>query len=180
MAWKRKPRIGFKYDFLTTIEFIGVEKTHSVYICECVCGNTTTAKYIGKKLSKKSCGCRKYFRRFKRQKTQEKELNIYSTIYNRYRREAVERGYKFDLNYKLFVTLVQRNCFYCETPPSNKQQYNNRLEVLYNGIDRVDNSVGYLETNCVPCCSVCNSHKKSVTPTIIQKAYEFLWKKQIN
>lgn len=32
----------------------------------------------------------------------------------------------------------------------------------YNGLDRIDNSVGYTEDNCVPCCAVCNRAKNSM------------------
>jgi hypothetical protein len=33
--------------------------------------------------------------------------------------------------------------------------------VLYNGIDRVDPEIGYIESNCVSCCTVCNLMKKA-------------------
>lgn len=42
------------------------------------------------------------------------------------------------------------NCYYCGDPPS--------FENL-NGIDRVDNSMGYIEGNIVPCCTTCNMRK---------------------
>jgi hypothetical protein len=49
------------------------------------------------------------------------------------------------------------------------------IVIEYNGIDRVDNEKGYLVENCVPCCFTCNSLKKSVTKSIIEKAYKFLF-----
>jgi hypothetical protein len=33
---------------------------------------------------------------------------------------------------------------------------------VYNGIDRIDNSIGYLEPNCSPCCGMCNYAKKHI------------------
>lgn len=32
-------------------------------------------------------------------------------------------------------------------------------DYVYNGVDRLDNAVGYLPGNCVPCCKFCNLAK---------------------
>lgn len=42
--------------------------------------------------------------------------------------------------------LFQMPCHYCGAAPLN-------------GIDRVDNNLGYMTTNCVPCCTPCNLSK---------------------
>lgn len=34
---------------------------------------------------------------------------------------------------------------------------------VYNGIDRVNNDIGYLIENCVSCCKVCNFMKRSMS-----------------
>jgi hypothetical protein len=34
---------------------------------------------------------------------------------------------------------------------------------LYNGIDRVDNTLGYSKENCVSCCKICNYMKQVLT-----------------
>ena len=31
--------------------------------------------------------------------------------------------------------------------------------IMYNGIDRKDNNIGYIVSNCLPCCSWCNKAK---------------------
>ena len=36
--------------------------------------------------------------------------------------------------------------------------------VKRNGIDRMDNSVGYILSNCAPCCEICNYMKQSLDP----------------
>lgn len=33
----------------------------------------------------------------------------------------------------------------------------------YNGIDRVDNLKGYTRNNCIPCCSICNQSKHTMS-----------------
>lgn len=34
-----------------------------------------------------------------------------------------------------------------------------KYEVSMNGVDRADPSLGYIPTNCVPCCAMCNMMK---------------------
>lgn len=46
--------------------------------------------------------------------------------------------------------MVRADCWYCGSPP----------KIEFNGIDRKDNTSGYTEGNCVPCCSTCNYMKK--------------------
>ena len=33
-----------------------------------------------------------------------------------------------------------------------------------NGIDRIDSTLGYTSANTVPCCSLCNSMKSTLSP----------------
>jgi len=48
--------------------------------------------------------------------------------------------------------------------------------LIYNGIDRVDNAIGYLTDNCVACCKVCNRAKLQMSKNEffdhIKKIYE--------
>jgi len=36
-----------------------------------------------------------------------------------------------------------------------------RVNILYSGVDRVDNNQGYVLRNCVPCCKWCNLAKNN-------------------
>ncbi len=52
------------------------------------------------------------------------------------------------------------NCNYCGDPPSCTMYNRNKSDFyIYNGIDRVDNNVGYVLDNAVSCCKVCNRAK---------------------
>ena len=51
-----------------------------------------------------------------------------------------------------FNFLSKNNCYYCGKPGPN-------------GIDRVDNSKGYVTGNCVPCCKHCNYVKGALSVT---------------
>lgn len=64
-----------------------------------------------------------------------------------YRGNAKRRGITFDLTQKQFLSLWEQPCAYCGG------------EVHKIGIDRVNNSVGYIISNVVSCCPQCNRLK---------------------
>lgn len=168
-------RIGLVYNYWTILERTGKHRTNKVYLCKCICGIEKEVKFCGMKLQSKSCGCKKYEKRYKRPKGLKNKLKGLSNIFTRYIRESKERNINFELNEEVFLELIKSNCYYCEIQPSNKSIYNS-YECIYNGIDRVDNSKGYIKENCVPCCKPCNIAKRAATPEIIYKAYHFLFK----
>lgn len=79
--------------------------------------------------------------------------------YKKYIREAGKRGLLFDLTPEEFFTLIAGRCKYCERTPE---------EANGMGIDRVDNSVGYIKSNCVSCCEADNRAK------LIQTVKEYI------
>lgn len=76
------------------------------------------------------------------------------SLFNRYKYSAKSRGYDFDLSTDSFRRLIYSNCYFCGIEP--KQIHN---EILYNGIDRLNNEKGYERENCLACCKVCNRGK---------------------
>lgn len=70
---------------------------------------------------------------------------------------ANKRGYVFELSVDEVSLLCQQLCSYCGKEPS--QVLSSFPNFKYNGVDRVDNSLGYVEGNCVPCCKLCNRMK---------------------
>lgn len=66
-------------------------------------------------------------------------------------------GYIFELSVEEVSLLCQQLCSYCGKEPS--QVLSSFPNFKYNGIDRVDNSLGYVEGNCAPCCKLCNRMK---------------------
>lgn len=58
--------------------------------------------------------------------------------------------------------MSQKPCTYCGASASKAVK--TKYEVfLANGIDRVDNSIGYLEGNVVSCCKTCNYMKRDLS-----------------
>ena len=85
--------------------------------------------------------------------------------YIAYRNGAKNRGLLFNISRDEFIRLVKKRCDYCND--ENTQM----------GLDRVDNSVGYLLSNVVPCCEKCNRMKLTMTLdefyTQIEKIYTY-------
>ncbi len=75
---------------------------------------------------------------------------------------AKERNKEFALSEEQFYWLVKQNCHYCGSEPLAKKR--NKFgygDYIYNGIDRVDNNIGYTFDNCVSCCKFCNKAKST-------------------
>jgi hypothetical protein len=69
----------------------------------------------------------------------------------------------WDIDETTFFSTVSAPCTYCGSAGENtSQSYGGRKQDDYNytGIDRVDNNIGYVVSNIVPCCSMCNYMKK--------------------
>jgi len=70
--------------------------------------------------------------------------------YTVYRFNAKKRGYEFHLTYGEFAALIEMPCHYC----------GHKSIMTLNGIDRVNNRLGYTVDNTVPCCTNCNLMKR--------------------
>jgi len=89
--------------------------------------------------------------------------SAYYSLYKKYKTNAVNRNIPFEILEYDFFELLKNNCQYCGDEPKQIFKVNNR-SVFYNGIDRVDNSIGYTKDNCVSCCWICNRFKQNLTP----------------
>lgn len=73
--------------------------------------------------------------------------------YGVYKRNAKHRNWQFNLSEDDFIEISAQPCIYCG---EYSDTYNNEP---FNGIDRIDSSIGYEKDNCVPCCATCNRMK---------------------
>jgi hypothetical protein len=75
---------------------------------------------------------------------------------------AKKRGLVWEITLEDWKRLTVLACHYCGAAPSNCSEggYGRNGSYRYNGLDRVDNGVGYTLENVVPCCKWCN-HAKS-------------------
>jgi Family of unknown function (DUF5763) len=88
--------------------------------------------------------------RKKRERNYNAERTKYmETTYNAKKTNAIGRNMAFHISFDFFKELISKECIYCGEKRENE----------INGIDRVDSTQGYIESNCVPCCSTCNFMK---------------------
>jgi len=77
------------------------------------------------------------------------------SYYKSYISDSRKRGHgDFQIDFETFTELVTDSCYYCK--------YKHDSET--NGIDRVDNSIGYTKENCVTACWKCNRMKQFYHP----------------
>jgi len=168
-AVRAKHPIGKRYGSLTVV---GYEQQGTAWCvkCTCDCGGSKTVKFPHQLASGvvQSCGClqrknRVTFYRCRSGKLSEGEAYL-RYIYGAYRRGAADRNLVFDLSEDEVRTLLVQNCDYCGSPPSVRNStkgYNGKVPVT--GIDRVDNKIGYTADNVVPCCTLCNRAKGTMS-----------------
>jgi hypothetical protein len=158
-----RKNLGTKINKLTLLSYD--TKTHKYY-CQCECGNFTYAQIRHLKAgAHQSCGClRKTFEsRSKRRNCLEDGVAPQRHVLRGYKRNAKNRGLKFDIPDGLFFELIKMPCHYCgvigySSAPLTRKFFEEK-PFFYNGIDRKDNKIGYEPENCVPCCSFCNYAK---------------------
>lgn len=83
-------------------------------------------------------------------------------IFGVYRRSSAKRQIKFELSAKEVEELIFLPCYYCNRSNVNTKK-RGKHQIKYNGIDRIDNKIGYVCGNVVTCCGPCNSAKSSRT-----------------
>lgn len=107
----------------------------------------------------------------------QKTGHIVSALYWIYQNNARQRGYAFELSRDDFAELIKQNCYICGGPPSNlRTSAKTGAKVRYNGIDRVDNSLGYMAGNVMPCCRACNQVKGQLSLTDLKNHIERMLK----
>lgn len=159
----------------------------SKFLCKCECGNEKIIP--GKHLlngKTASCGC--LFNEIRSNGSSRKyEPKIASAL------SVWKSHYKDgDITFEQFLELSQKNCYYCNSPPSNKRNIfkNNKNSSLksiengyfiYNGLDRVDNSFDtHLLSNTVTACSTCNYAKSNMPLEDFMNWIKELCKHQMN
>lgn len=74
-----------------------------------------------------------------------KQHGKYGIKFISYAQRAWKKKMQFNLTLKDFIAIDTMSCIYCGGKPT--------------GYDRIDNNVGYIRSNIVPCCPKCNMIK---------------------
>ncbi len=150
-----------------------------IWKIKCDCGKIfERPSYAFLRKTVKSCGCRHFVPKG-RPRIANSGAHV-NSIYGHYKQSAKSRNIEFNLSKEEFQSIIEKKCFYCGIEPRESSAHSNLCGTYsWNGVDRMDSSVGYLTENCVPCCSSCNWSKgtRSVDEFYawIQRAYNHLF-----
>lgn len=163
---KLKP--GMKVNRLTAISY-----TNGKWRCICDCGEYT--ELITNKIlsgNTQSCGCLQAERvRETIKQVHEGNRKLEPKLASAKKRWG-DYTHQNDLyiSFEEFLDITSKNCVYCGVVPlqcwnaftkkKNASQYSrDNGDWYYNGIDRIDNNVGYVKSNCCTACFQCNNAK---------------------
>jgi len=158
--------IGKKFGRLTVLRidrsYIYRGKDKVRWWCRCDCGNE--GRHGGYELRKgiaKSCGCLSHENRRKNLLMKHDSNNgAIRKLFVAYKYSAVKRNITFEISFEEFKILTSQNCTYCGISPE-QIIISGYSEYRYNGIDRVDNNLGYTKDNIITCCKKCNYSKSN-------------------
>lgn len=148
------------------------KKPSIIYLCKCKCGKVVEVA-AAEFSSRRSCGC---LRQARKQNFGDSRKGVsptnklaegqasFNSLHQRYKKLAKKRNLSFELDESMFKMLISQNCHYCGSIPKMICKSSTKASPFtYNGIDRQDNSVGYVTTNVVTCCKICNRAKDILT-----------------
>jgi hypothetical protein len=167
-----KNLLGKKFGRLTVIQLapeVMLEKKKmndraAYWHCICDCGNKTITRASHLIRDKaKSCGC---LAKERVSETHTKDFGIsnINDLLKNYKQAAKRKNLIFSLSVEEFSVLIFQACHYCGSKSSlisTMKHINGDRVINHNGIDRVNNEVGYEINNCVPCCTTCNYAKRT-------------------
>lgn len=186
--------IGNKYGRLTVLEK-SIERGNRnqiKYKCICECGSihTVTGESIRSGKSK-SCGC---IQKIPPNYEPDRKKAIYKNLYKSMKDRSIKKGIKTNISLNEFIEISKQPCYYCGLKNSNYandlavKKWNDKIKnergneiVYYNGIDRIDSSIGYLKNNIVSCCKYCNIAKNVMSQIefkeFIKRVYDYYVKR---
>jgi len=108
----------------------------------------------------------------------------FNKLYRSYRSKAEKRGLEFSLSEELFHLLTQGCCHYCGRSPCQSVNGTSKVkcygDYIYNGLDRLDSSLGYTAANVVSCCGMCNELKNSLSSDEFFSTIKLIYKHRIS
>jgi len=155
--WHRSADLtGKRFNHLVVEGRNGIDKNgRAMWLCRCDCGNRrdVPTRYLLRG-SRRHCGCRDkedHFAVGLKHRLSDKDRAVNHKM-SEYMSNAKHKGLAFLLDRTTFTDLVLGKCHYCGADP-----------MPTNGIDRMDNALGYTQNNSVSCCTRCNYFKGSMS-----------------
>ena len=154
---------GQRYGALVAIERLNRKPGRSyTWMCICDCGReyltTTNSLRSGNTTRCLRCANSKYA----------PGEFLYHQVIIQYQANAKRRGLIWELSRETAKTMLKDNCSYCgkqphEDPAASKNYGDDTI--YYNGIDRIDSAIGYIEINVTTACFICNRSKSNLAMT---------------
>lgn len=156
---------GKRFGRLVALRSTDVSKSGGyLWECRCDCGKIAKVGVGYLNFGKtKSCGCLhdEMARDFCISKR--KSGAALRRLFENYKSNAAKGKRDFNLSLEEFTAFTSSKCYYCNAKPAAKI---GTWEIyLYNGIDRLDSSLGYVLGNCASCCWECNQLKSTLDET---------------
>ena len=150
---------GDQYGRLQVIGFSHSDKRYRRhYLVRCSCGSEKTVQgTLLRSGNTQSCGC--LVPDAARLRVIPNDLAAINQIILRYKRHARDRGISWGLSVGDVSAIVRLPCHYCGCIAGNTFRSKSIPGFHHNGIDRVDNKIGYFQGNVAPCCGICNVAK---------------------
>lgn len=171
--------VGQTFGDLIVIERLGSHRSSKsvLYKCQCkLCSKefelTSKSLYRKKNLN---CGCVGM-----PGKRLPNNQGITNKLIQSYKSNAKKRNLQFLLSYEDCKILFSNNCYYCGVEP--KQIFKHQKcfgTIVYNGIDRLNNSIGYSIDNSVSCCKTCNYKKRETDMELFLEWVEKIYNNRI-
>ena len=134
--------------------------------CQCDCGKQIVISLSRLRRGVKGCRCQRITAGKSRLKG---NVRGQSEAYSSLRLSAVKRDIPFTLSLENFAKIAEKSCYYCGIESSRKID-----KYIFNGIDRLDNSLGYSFENGVPSCKKCNLAKN-----VMAEPEFYAWVRQV-
>jgi hypothetical protein len=153
-----------RFGRLTTVHTF-IRNGRRYWHCACDCGAVKDILQQSLKDGEsKSCGCyrKELGEAWGRDRALPNNGSAVNDLVYKYKLRAKKESIEWNLSKERCEELFQGICEYCGAPPSKTKKTNSSVYV-YNGIDRVDNSRGYVEGNVVSCCTRCNYMKSDLS-----------------
>lgn len=151
---KVKIPIGFRFGSLTVLDNFERRNGKIYWSCRCECGQEKFV-YSSSLISGDvfTCGCG-YMTN--------SNTGSVKKYYRSYINGAKKRDLQFSITVDDFIEIIQKDCHYCGSPPVKQKSLSKIQSIKCNGLDRVDNNLGYRLDNIVACCWKCNLMKSAM------------------
>jgi len=159
-----KDLTNVEFGDLKVLKYSGIrtfkgKSNSALWKCNCKCGDSiilTRKQLHAPAIKAYSWGSPNCKHRCKRNEDRSAKY----TAYARCRASATRREYPFEIGFEEFIKISKQPCHYCGEEYSKTILSGSRKgEFKCNGLDRVNNTKGYVENNIVPCCTMCNTAK---------------------